>query len=64
MKLVHDADKCTGHGRCYVLEPTLFEDDEFGHGMVRGDGTITEAHKAGALRAIAACPEGAITLED
>ncbi|MGD9793540.1 MAG: ferredoxin [Acidimicrobiia bacterium] len=64
MKLVIDPDKCTGHGRCYVLEPTLFEDDEFGHGMVRGDGNIVEAQKSAALRAIAACPEAAISLEE
>jgi ferredoxin len=63
MRIITDADKCTGHGRCYVLEPALFEDDEYGHGMVRGDGTITEAQKASALRAIAACPENAISLE-
>ena len=62
MKIVHDADACTGHGRCYVLVPELFADDEYGHGYALGDGAITADQLAAAQRAAAACPERAITI--
>ncbi len=62
MRVVVDAAACTGHGRCYVLVPELFEDDEWGHSSARGDGEITDAQRAQAERAIAACPERAISL--
>jgi ferredoxin len=63
VKVVINADTCTGHGRCYLLIPELFEDDEFGHGMVRGDGSFTEAQRPLVERAIGACPEQAIGVE-
>ena len=62
MRLVHDPDRCTGHGRCYALVPELFEDDECGHGLLRGDGNLTEADLAAARRAVDACPERAISI--
>ncbi|MGH9301107.1 MAG: ferredoxin [Acidimicrobiales bacterium] len=58
-----DTDICTGHGRCYMLVPDLFEADERGFGVVRGNGEIAEQALAGARRAEANCPEGAIFLE-
>ncbi len=64
MKVVQNPDLCTGHGRCYALVPELFGDDEFGHGYVLGDGTLTAEQVAAAQRAVAACPERAITLVD
>lgn len=64
MKIVHDADACTGHGRCYLLAPELFEDDEYGHGLVKGDGTITADQLSAARKAVDSCPERAITIVD
>ena len=64
MRIIQDADKCTGHGRCYQLVPELFEDDEYGHGHPRGDGQITEAQRGAAQRAVSSCPEQAISLSD
>ncbi len=64
MRVVVDSGVCTGHGRCYALVPELFEDDEWGHSSVRGDGEITEAQRPQAGRAVAACPERAITILD
>jgi ferredoxin len=61
VKVVIDADKCTGHGRCYLLVPELFVDDEFGHGVVLGDGSFTDAQQGAVDRAIVACPEQAIS---
>ena len=60
MKLTIDPGKCQGHGRCYDLEPDLFEDDEEGYGVVRGDGTVPAGKEEDARRAVANCPEGAI----
>ena len=34
MKIVVDDSACTGHGRCYVLAPTLFSADDEGHSLV------------------------------
>lgn len=63
-KVVLDHERCTGHGRCYALSPSLFADDDAGFALLRGDGDVP-ADKAGdARRAVTACPEQAITLED
>lgn len=56
-----DADRCTGHGRCYTLAPDVFDADGVGHSVV------LVADVSGDLEAQAAtgeqnCPEQAITL--
>ena len=56
-----DADRCTGHGRCYTLAPDIFDADEVGHSIVR----IREVSDELEQHAIAGeqnCPEQAITL--
>ena len=61
MKVTVDADVCTGHGRCYVLAPDVFEADDYGHCVVRnddiGDDLVAQA-RAGADN----CPDRAISL--
>jgi len=64
VRIVIDHDACSGHGRCYDLAPRLFTDDERGYGQVIGDGTLSEAEIEDAQRAVLACPERAITIED
>jgi len=59
-----DADRCSGHGRCYALTPQLFSDDERGYGQVIGDGTVGEGELSAAERAVVACPERAIILDE
>ncbi|OMC50393.1 cytochrome [Mycobacterium sp. IS-2888] len=56
-----DAERCTGHGRCYTLAPNVYDADEVGHCVVLVD------EVSGELEAQAAvgeqnCPEQAITL--
>ena len=63
MKVAIDSDRCTGHGRCFVLTPELFTDDERGYGQVIGDGTVSDSQREAAERAVRACPERAITVE-
>jgi ferredoxin len=64
VKISIDFDKCTGHGRCYTLSPSLFIDDERGYGQAKGDGTVASEQLEDAKRAVHSCPEHAITLED
>ncbi|MEY2569930.1 MAG: ferredoxin [Acidimicrobiaceae bacterium] len=63
MRLEIDLDACTGHGRCYSLAPNLFEpDEEDGHGVVLNGGEVPAGEADAARRAVANCPERAITL--
>ncbi len=56
-----DADRCTGHGRCYTLAPDVFDADEVGHSVVLVDEVSSEL-EAQAVTAERNCPERAITL--
>lgn len=62
MRILIDPKLCTGHGRCYVLSPALFVDDERGYGQVIGDGTVDTSQQADATRAVEGCPEQAISV--
>ena len=58
-----DESKCTGHGRCYVLGPDVYGEDDAGRCVVR----VVEVPLALADQARAGeqnCPEGAISIED
>jgi ferredoxin len=59
--LVIDADRCTGHGRCYTLVPTLFEPDEQGHSAALVD-VLTDEQLDLARSAVANCPEQATSI--
>ena len=58
------SDMCSGHGRCYVLEPGLFEPDDDGFGTIIQKVVSDPADCAAAQRAATACPEGAILLTE
>jgi ferredoxin len=63
MRIRIDADKCSGHGRCYDVAPKLFTDDEYGYGQVIVD-QIAPEQMAQAQAAVDCCPERAIELVD
>jgi len=63
MKLRIDNEACTGHGRCYVLAPEVFEPDDEGHSMALVDDIPLELLDQAQL-AVANCPESAITIID
>lgn len=63
MKLVLDADRCQGHGRCYDLAPELFDADDEGHAVVLPPGGEVGADHGAAARAVRSCPERALTLD-
>lgn len=57
-----DSSKCVGHGRCYVLAPDVFGEDERGHCVVveeEASGALADEARKGERN----CPEGAITVE-
>ena len=56
-----DADRCTGHGRCYTLAPDVFDADEVGHCIVLV-GDVSGELEAHAAEGEQNCPEQAITL--
>ena len=65
MKVLIDARRCTGHGRCYSLTPELFDTDDEGYGTVIAEQVEAGSPLAeGAERAIRNCPESAIRLEE
>jgi ferredoxin len=62
MRVRVDRAKCVGHGRCYVLAPEVFEDDERGHCVVKATEPLSPGLLAQARRGEQNCPEGAISL--
>jgi len=58
-----DDDACVGHGRCYVLDPSTFGPDDLGHCELLV-AEVPAADQDRARRAVAACPEGALSIED
>jgi ferredoxin len=61
VEVIVDPELCTGHGRCYSLEPELFDADPAGYGTVR---TAVDPASLGesAENAVRNCPEGAVRI--
>ena len=64
MKVSVDNELCVGHGRCYDVAPELFEDDEEGYAVVRGDGSVPPGQADAARLAVRLCPERAVTVTE
>ena len=62
MRVVIDTDACTGHGRCYMVAPSVFASDDSGFGTVTVDGSLDDGQLAEAAVAVANCPERAVAL--
>ena len=63
MKVRVDRDLCVGHGRCYVICPEIYGEDEEGYCVI-AQANVSAPHQAEARRAADNCPEHAITVED
>jgi ferredoxin len=61
MRISIDDAACAGHGRCFTLVPSLFEDDDQGRGVPRSANVADDA-LAEAEQAVRSCPERAISL--
>jgi ferredoxin len=64
MRVVIETDVCTGHGRCYMVAPSVFAADDSGFGVVVVDGPLDPGQVAEARSAMANCPERAIRMVD
>jgi ferredoxin len=63
MRIHIDENLCSGHGRCYTLNPTLFEADDEGYPVQLGkDIDVRAGAEAAARSGVSNCPEGAITV--
>ncbi|MER6831021.1 ferredoxin [Streptosporangium sp. NPDC000563] len=62
MRVRINPEGCQGHGRCYVLAPALFDEDDEGYGQVVGDGVVPPGEERAARLAVANCPERAIEI--
>ena len=63
MRVRLDEVKCTGHGRCYVLAPDVFGEDDAGRCVLRMTDVpppLADQARAGEQN----CPEGAISIEE
>jgi ferredoxin len=64
VKVSIDAERCQGHGRCFLAAPTLFTFDDLGNGVVLGDGILDDGTLELARLAQVNCPEHAIFIEE
>lgn len=62
MQLHLNREICSGHGRCYTVAPSLFQDDDEGYGHLKVEDVPAELKDEAEL-ALASCPEGAITAQ-
>lgn len=63
MKIRLDAERCQGHGRCYMLAPDLFDADDLGHCVLLVE-EVPEGSEADARNGADNCPEQALSIED
>ena len=63
MKVRLDSEACVGHGRCYMLAPEIFGEDERGHCVI-ADENVPVEFESQARMGEANCPEGAIEIEE
>jgi ferredoxin len=61
MRVSVDPERCTGHGRCYLLAPDVYDADDVGHSMVLIEDVSGELEQHAAVGE-QNCPESAITL--
>jgi ferredoxin len=59
-----DAERCQGHGRCFLIAPNLFTFDDLGSGVVLEEGALSEETLEVARLAQLNCPEHAISIEE
>jgi ferredoxin len=62
MRIRLDKERCTGHGRCYVLAPEVFDEDEPGYCVLKLERVPPELQER-ARAGVESCPEHALTIE-
>lgn len=62
MKVMVDGERCTGHGRCYILAPEVYDADDDGY-SIPGERVVPAGMEAKARQGAANCPEEAIGVD-
>ena len=63
MRVRLDRAKCVGHGRCYVLGPDVFSEDDRGHCVLLVEDDVPDDLVDQARAGEQNCPEAAISLD-
>ena len=63
MRVTVDAERCTGHGRCYILGPDVYDADDDGY-SVGGTRDVPAGQEDKARIGAANCPENAIEVHE
>jgi ferredoxin len=63
LKVVIDMERCSGHGRCYMLAPEVFEADDEGKAVLKYSDTSV-ALRGEAEIGVVNCPERAISVAE
>lgn len=63
MRVKVDGARCQGHARCWAQDPVVFELNDEGY-MAGGTIAIPPGAEERARRAVRACPERALSLEE
>jgi ferredoxin len=61
LKIRVDLELCVGHGRCYMLAPEVYDEDDRGHCLLRLEDVPPDLEDRARMGA-ANCPEGAIEI--
>lgn len=61
--VVIDSSRCEGHAKCVLDCPEVFDCDDDGFGIVKTD-EVQEDLRNAVMRAVAGCPEFAISVTD
>lgn len=63
MRIHLDQAKCSGHARCFAVDPDLFPIDDSGYSIVR-DHDIAPEDEPAIRQGVSGCPEMALTLDE
>jgi ferredoxin len=63
VRVAVDLDVCRGHGRCYVICPEVYGEDDEGYCVIAKP-EVPEALREAARRGASNCPERAISIID
>jgi ferredoxin len=61
MNIRLEPERCTGHGRCYVLAPEVFDEDEQGRCVLKL-ATVPSKLREQARTGVESCPEHALAI--
>jgi len=63
MRVRLENSRCSGHAQCSAVDPELFPLDDLGYSVLQAR-DVTPAMERRVRDGVAACPEGALVLEE